>query len=91
MKAGSDAKVLHPQGQTARQVCRQLYETAWRNASNEEKDYLPIVKKRIENGNLSEIIRERVQKRAQKTDLREAIRDVYSGLTNSLRDNQPYF
>jgi carboxylate-amine ligase len=91
MKAGSDAKTLHPQGQTARQVCRQLYETAWRNASNEEKDYLPIVKKRIENGNLSEIIRERVQKRAQKTDLGEAIRDVYSSLTNSLRDNQPYF
>lgn len=29
--------------------------------------------------------------RAQKTDLREAILDVYSSLTKSLRDNLPYF
>jgi carboxylate-amine ligase len=91
IKAGLNAKVMHPQGQTARQVCSQLYETAWKNASNEEKEYLSIIKKRIENGNLSEIIHERVRKRAQKTDLREAIRDVYLSLTNSLRDNQPYF
>jgi gamma-glutamyl:cysteine ligase YbdK (ATP-grasp superfamily) len=91
MKDGLDAKVLCSRSQTARQVCGQFYETAWKNASNEEKNYLPIVRKRIENGNLSEIIRERVQKRTQKTDLKEAIHDVYSSLTESLRDNQPYF
>jgi gamma-glutamyl:cysteine ligase YbdK (ATP-grasp superfamily) len=91
IKAGLDAKVLRPQGQIARQVCGHFYETAWRNASDEEKEYLSIINKRIENGNLSEIIRERVQKRAQKTDFGEAIRDVYSSLTKSLRDNQPYF
>jgi gamma-glutamyl:cysteine ligase YbdK (ATP-grasp superfamily) len=91
IKTGLNAKVLHPQGRTALQVCGHFYETAWRNASDEEKEFLPIIKKRIENGNLSEIIRERVQRRARKTDLREAIRDVYSGLTKSLRDNQPYF
>lgn len=91
LKAGLSAHVLNHQGETARQVCGHFYETAWKNASDEEKEYLPIIKKRIRNGNLSEIIRERVQKRAQKTDLGEAIRDVYLSLTNSLRDNQPYF
>ena len=91
MKAGLDANVRHPQGQTARQVCGHLYELAWRNALSAEKLYLPIVRKRIENGNLSEIIRERVERRAQKTDSREAICDVYFELSKSLRDNQPYF
>jgi gamma-glutamyl:cysteine ligase YbdK (ATP-grasp superfamily) len=91
LKMGLKAEVLHPQGPTARQVCQRFLQIASENASKEEAKYLPIIQKRIECGSLSEIIRERVQIRAQKTDFREAIVNVYSKLLKSLRDNQPYF
>jgi hypothetical protein len=61
------------------------------NAAEDEKKYLWIVKKRIESGSLSELIRERVLKKTQKTDLEEAILSVYSTLIKCLADNQPYF
>ncbi len=91
LTSGLDAKVLNPHGPTARQVCQYLFDLAWANADKEEKKYLPIVQKRIESGNLSELIRERVLKKAQKTDLKEAILSVYSTLIKCLADNQPYF
>jgi gamma-glutamyl:cysteine ligase YbdK (ATP-grasp superfamily) len=91
VKMGLRAEVLHPQGPTARQVCQHFLQIASENASKEERKYLPIIQRRIECGSLSEIIRERVQRRAQKTDFREAILDIYSKLLKSLRDNQPYF
>jgi gamma-glutamyl:cysteine ligase YbdK (ATP-grasp superfamily) len=91
MRMGLDAPVEHPNGQTARQVCQQYLKIACKNATEEEKKYLPIVQKRIEQGNLSEIIRERVKQRAQKTDFREAVVSVYSMLIKSLVNNQPYF
>jgi hypothetical protein len=40
---------------------------------------------------LSDLIRERILKKAKKTDLREAIRSVYSTLIKCLANNQPYF
>jgi gamma-glutamyl:cysteine ligase YbdK (ATP-grasp superfamily) len=88
---GLDTKTLHPNGRTARQVCQYLLRIAEESASEEEKKYLSIVQKRIECGNLSEIIRERVGKKAQRTDLEEAIVNVYLQLTKRLMDNQPYF
>jgi len=88
---GLVAKVLNPHGPTARQVCQYLFDLAWANAEKEEKKYLPIVQKRIEQGSLSELIQGRISKRAQKTDLKEAILAVYSTLINCLADNQPYF
>jgi len=91
IKMGLDAKVAHPNGQTARQVCQQFLKIAWENATEEEKKYLLIIQKRIEHGNLSEIIRERVQQRAQKTDFNEAVINVYSMLIKSLVNNQPCF
>jgi gamma-glutamyl:cysteine ligase YbdK (ATP-grasp superfamily) len=91
MMAGLKASVLNPHGQTARQVCKHFFKIAWENASDEEKNYLPIIQKRIECGNLSEIIKDRVQRKAQKTDFREAVIGVYSSLIKSLTDNQPYF
>jgi hypothetical protein len=91
IKMGLDAKVAHPMGQTARQVCQQFLKIAWENATEEEKKYLPIIQKRIEHGNLSEIIRKKVQQKAQKTDFKEAVINVYSILIKSLIDNQPYF
>jgi len=88
---GLNAKVLHPNGETARQVCQYLFNVASENAAEDEKKYLWIVKKRIESGSLSELIRERVLKKTQKTDLEEAILSVYSTLIKCLADNQPYF
>jgi gamma-glutamyl:cysteine ligase YbdK (ATP-grasp superfamily) len=88
---GLDAKVLNPNGPTARQVCKHLFDLAWSSATEEEKKYLLLVKNRIEKGNLSDIIRKSVEKRAQHTDLKEAIVDVYSMLINCLINNEPYF
>ncbi len=88
---GLNAKVLHPEGTTARQVCQYLFNVASENAEEDEKKYLWIIRKRIENGNLSDLIRERVLKKAQKTDLKEAIISVYSTLINCLANNQSYF
>lgn len=91
IKDGLRAKVLHPHGETARRVCQYFFNTAWKNATDEEKKCLSLVRKRIENGNLSEIIKASVEKRALKTDFREAIISVYSRLIKSLTDNQPFF
>ena len=88
---GLNAKVLNPDGKTARQVCQHLFKVASENAAEDEKNYLWLVKKRIEDGNLSEIVRERVSRKAQKTDAKEAILSVYSTLIKCLADNQPYF
>lgn len=91
VEMGLKAKVMHPHGQTARQVCEHFFKIAWKNATKEEKRYLPMIKKRIECGSLSEIIRDRVKRRAQKTNFKEAVIDVYSRLIRSLVENQPYF
>ncbi len=64
--------------------------SSWNYATEDEKKYLWLVKKRIEEGNLSELIRESVLKRAQKTSFHQAIIDVYSTLIKCLMDNQPY-
>jgi hypothetical protein len=91
MAKGLNAKVLHPNGETARQVCQHLFNLALENATEDEKKYLWLVKKRIESGNLSELIRERIMRKTQKTDLEEAILGVYSTLIKCLADNEPYF
>jgi gamma-glutamyl:cysteine ligase YbdK (ATP-grasp superfamily) len=88
---GLNAEVLNPAGATARQVCQSLFDLAAENANEDEKKYLWLIKRRIENGNLSELIRERICRKAKKTDLAEAILSIYSTLINCLADNQPYF
>jgi gamma-glutamyl:cysteine ligase YbdK (ATP-grasp superfamily) len=87
---GLDAMVLHPKGKTARQVSQYFLKLASENADEDEKEYLWLIRKRIEDGNLSELIRKRVLGKAQKTDFVEAIRSVYSTLIKCLEDNQPY-
>jgi gamma-glutamyl:cysteine ligase YbdK (ATP-grasp superfamily) len=80
----------HPSGRSARNVCEALYAIACRNAKEEEKKYLPLVRNRIDKGSLSDIIRERVEEKAQRTSFKEAVVTVYSKLAESLMDNQPY-
>jgi hypothetical protein len=91
LKNGLSAKVVNPQGPTARKVCQRFFNIALANASDEEKKYLPIIKTRIEQGSLSEIISQRVREKAQKTDFKEAILNVYLKLAKNLRYNQPCF
>jgi hypothetical protein len=88
---GLNAQVSSPHGKTAGQVCQYYLNLAFDYAEEDEKKYLWIIKKRLENGCLSEIIRERVLKRAEKTDFHEAVVDVYSRLIKCLSDNEPYF
>jgi hypothetical protein len=63
---------------------------ALEHAEDDEKKYLWLVKKRIEEGSLSELLRTNVLRRAQKTTFHEAIVDVYSTLIKCLSDNEPY-
>ena len=91
VKDGLNAQTANPHGKTARQVCHHYFNLAVEYAEEDEKKYLWIVEKRLENGNLSEIIRNRVLKRAAKTDFHEAIIKVYSTLIKCLSDNEPYF
>lgn len=88
---GLNAEVLNPSGKTARQVCQSYFDLAVENADEDEKGYLWIIRKRLENGCLSEVIRNRVLRRAEKTDFHEAIIDVYSVLLKCLTDDEPYF
>jgi gamma-glutamyl:cysteine ligase YbdK (ATP-grasp superfamily) len=91
IKDGLNAKVSNPHGKTARQVCQYYLDLAVEHADEDEKKYLWIVKKRIEEGSLSELIRNRVLRRAEKTDFHQAILNVYSTLIKCLSDNEPYF
>ncbi|MEM3652633.1 MAG: glutamate-cysteine ligase family protein [Nitrososphaerales archaeon] len=91
VRFGLNAEVSHPLGPTSRDVCKHLLQIAWRNATHEEKGYLHVIERRLEEGNLSEVIKRRVYARAQKTDFGEAVVDVYSNLSESLVDNEPYF
>jgi carboxylate-amine ligase len=88
---GLRARVAHPSGETARGVCQHFFRLASQYAKKDEKKYLWIVKKRIEKGNLSELIRERVLAKAQKTSFKEAIVSTYLKLSECLSRNQPYF
>jgi len=88
LRKGLPARVQHPKGKTAGEVCRHLLQIALRNATDEERKYLPIIKQRIEGGNLSNIILRNVVKKAQKTDLHEAIFTTYSRLADCLEKNQ---
>jgi gamma-glutamyl:cysteine ligase YbdK (ATP-grasp superfamily) len=87
---GLNGMALHPKGKTVRDVCRYFFKIASKNAIEDEKQYLWLIRKRIENGNLSELVRERVTRKAQKTDFAEAVRVIYSRLIKCLIDNQPY-
>ena len=90
IKEGLNARVSNPLGKTARQVCQHYLNLALEYANEDEKKYLWIIKKRLENGNLSEIIRDHVLRRAEKTDFHEAVVNVYSTLIKCLFDNEPY-
>lgn len=63
---------------------------AEKHASEEEKQCLGIIKKRIEEGNLSNLILREVEKRSQKSNLQEAIFSTHSSLIKNLEENKVY-
>ncbi len=89
-REGLEAEVHHPEGKTVRKVCHHLLHVAKKNATNEEKKYLPIIGRRIERGNLSNLILRAVAAKSKKTGLKEAIFSVYSKLAECLEKNQVY-
>jgi len=91
VKEGLNAKVSNPNGRTAKQICQHYFNLATEYADDDEKQYLWLIKKRLENGNLSNAICDRVLKRAQKTDFQEAIINIYSQLIKCLSNNEPFF
>jgi gamma-glutamyl:cysteine ligase YbdK (ATP-grasp superfamily) len=90
IKDGLKAVVSSSHGKTAMHVCKYFFDLAQKYANDDEKEYLRLVAKRIEEGNLSERVRANVLRRAQKTDFHQAIVDVYSTLINCLSDNEIY-
>jgi gamma-glutamyl:cysteine ligase YbdK (ATP-grasp superfamily) len=91
IKDGLKAETVSPYGKTARLVCQHYLRLAQKHADADEKKYLSLIKLRLEEGSLSEVLRKRVLARAAKTSFHEAITDIYSTLINCLYDNQPYF
>jgi len=88
---GLHAKALSFHGKTAQDVCLYLLRIAQRNATDEEKRYLPLIEKRVAHGNLSEILREKIKRKTQKTEREEALVSVYLNLVENLIDNEPFF
>jgi gamma-glutamyl:cysteine ligase YbdK (ATP-grasp superfamily) len=91
IKEGLNAKVINPFGKTAKHVCQHYLALAEEYADDDDKKYLWLIRKRLDYGNLSDLISERVARLSQKTDFHEAIIKVYSMLIKSLKDNEPYF
>lgn len=91
VKNGLQAKLQHPNEPTARSVCKSFLHIASDHAYEDEKKYVSIIQKRIEQGNLSDVISERIRRKAQKTNFKEALIHVYLQLAKSLMDNEPYF
>lgn len=91
IKEGLKAETASPHGKTARLVCQHYLSLAQKHADADEKKYLPLIKRRIDEGSLSEVLRKRVLTRAAKTSFHEAITDTYPTLIKCLSDNQPYF
>ncbi len=88
IRDGLRAETSHPMFKSARDICRYLFDIAYESASQEERTYFWVIKKRIENGNLSNVITKRVKRRMQKTDLSEAILSTYSKLIDKLLKNE---
>jgi hypothetical protein len=60
-----------------------LYEAAWKHATEDERQYLPIIQHRIHAGSLAELMRDRHKKMHELVPL-------LSDMAESLYKNQPY-
>jgi len=89
VKHGLDADVLYPNASTAREVCWHLYKIAEDYSTDEERDYLKIVRDRIRYGSLSDLILKQIKEKSKKT-CSEALFCVYSSLSECLGNNKVF-
>jgi gamma-glutamyl:cysteine ligase YbdK (ATP-grasp superfamily) len=66
-----------------RQELQRLYTTAWDHATDDERQYLPVIRQRIEEGSLAELITRRYKKE-------EDIIPVLEDLAMCLKNNFPF-
>jgi hypothetical protein len=62
---------------------QQLYDTAWDHATEDERQYLPIIRQRIDQGSLAELVARRYKKE-------QDIIPVLEELAMCLKNNSPY-
>ena len=60
---------------------RQVFELALKGANQDERSYLALIKKRIEQGSLAELMREQAA---------GGVRPILEDMAESLRTNVPY-
>lgn len=91
---GSAAEVaaphLGPEGRAARDVLLGLFDAAETATPRGEREYLPLVARRLKEGNLSEQIRRQVEN-VPEGERQQAIRTLYGHLADNLAHNRPYF
>ena len=61
----------------------EVYTCAWQYATDDERTYLPVIKDRIENGSLAELMRDRYEKEGD-------IAAIMKDMAQCLRENRPY-
>jgi hypothetical protein len=66
-----------------RSELQQLYDTAWDHATDDERHYLPIIRQRIVQGNLAELVTRRYKKEQE-------IIPILEDLAICLKNNSPY-
>jgi hypothetical protein len=76
-------KALHTGTAGLRPELHLLYDAAWRRATDDERQYLPVILQRIEQGSLAELIRERYQRERE-------IVPVLADMAMCLKLNIPY-
>jgi hypothetical protein len=76
-------KALHTGTAGLRPELHRLYDAAWRRATDDERQYLPVILQRIEQGSLAELIRKRYQREGE-------IVPVLADMAMCLKLNIPY-
>jgi gamma-glutamyl:cysteine ligase YbdK (ATP-grasp superfamily) len=74
-------EAIHNGTSGLKQELRQVFDIASRSANGDERSYMPLIKKRIEEGSIAELMRQRKA---------EGIRPIMEDMAESLRTNVPY-
>jgi len=74
---------IHTGTAELRPELHRLYEAAWNHATDDEQQYLPVIRQRIEQGSLAELICERYQREGD-------IVPVLADMAMCLKYNTPY-
>lgn len=76
-------QVIHYGTRGLKPELERLYDIAWKHATEDERQYLPVIKDRICMGSLAELMRDRYRKR-------DEILPLLSDMADCLYQNKPY-